>query len=86
MKLKLVADTPYHILTCYLSGSVNPDAAIGNPMKGLIESPKYTRPPYSSQVPLSLEFYYMYVTSHAFIRFFAALHSLTHFFAVVWTS
>jgi len=30
-------------------------------MKGLMESPKYTWPPYSSQVPLSLEFYYMYV-------------------------
>lgn len=47
----------YHTLTDL--GQPNPDATLGNPMRGLAESPRYTWPPYDSQVPLSLEFYYV---------------------------
>lgn len=40
-------------------GFQNKDVAIGNPMKGLMESPVYTWPPYKADIPLALEFYYI---------------------------
>jgi hypothetical protein len=49
----------YYTLTTRQLGAPNPDAAIGNPLKGLVESPRYTTPPYTSNVPLSMEFYYI---------------------------
>jgi hypothetical protein len=49
---------PYYTLNASALGAPNPDAAIGNPMKGLMESPIYTIPPYAADIPLSLEFYY----------------------------
>jgi hypothetical protein len=49
----------YYTLTTRQLGAPNPDAAIGNPLKGLVESPRYTTPPYKSDVPLSMEFYYI---------------------------
>ena len=39
-------------------GERNPDVAIGNPMKGLMPSPPWKQPPYESDIPHSLEFYY----------------------------
>ena len=81
--LCVVASTSaqYHTVTDL--GQPNPDAALGNPMRGLMESPDYTWPPYDSQVPLSLEFYYvgMYLTrmrhdciDSARLRIFSYLH------------
>jgi hypothetical protein len=49
----------YHTLTSSILGDPNPDAAIGNPLKGLVESPIYTNPPYKVDVPLAVEFYYL---------------------------
>lgn len=49
----------YHNLTTWTLGRPNPDAAIGNPLKGLVESPIYTWPPYTADIPLALEFYYV---------------------------
>jgi hypothetical protein len=46
----------YHVAKL---GGPNPDAAIGNPLKGLVESPIYTNPPYKSEIPLAVEFYYV---------------------------
>jgi hypothetical protein len=46
----------YHVAKL---GGPNPDAAIGNPLKGLVESPIYTNPPYKSEIPLAVEFYYI---------------------------
>jgi hypothetical protein len=40
-------------------GSFNPDAAIGNPLKGLMGSPFYEGPPLPNLVPSTLEFYYI---------------------------
>lgn len=39
-------------------GSPNADAAVGNPLKGLLTSPRWTSNPASS-IPSSLEFYYI---------------------------
>jgi hypothetical protein len=50
---------PYHVLTTTQLGRPNLDAGIGNPMKGLMESPIYTWPPYKADIPLALEFYYI---------------------------
>jgi hypothetical protein len=48
----------YHTLTPSTLGGPNPDAAIGNPLRGLVESPQYAEPPYNSQIPVAVEFYY----------------------------
>jgi hypothetical protein len=40
-------------------GSFSPDAAVGNPLKGLLGSPFYTKPPHFGAVKASLEFYYI---------------------------
>jgi hypothetical protein len=49
----------YHTVTASTLGSPNPDAAIGNPLKGLVESPIYMPPPYKPNLPLTVEFYYL---------------------------
>jgi hypothetical protein len=49
----------YHTVSSTNLGGPNPDAAIGNPLKGLVESPIYTNPPYTSKIPLAVEFYYI---------------------------
>jgi hypothetical protein len=56
---QLASGTYYHSLTTATLGSPNPDAAIGNALKGLVESPIYTWPPYTADIPLTLEFYYV---------------------------
>ena len=38
-------------------GRPNVDAAIGNPMKGLVGGARYAPPPLPDSVPLSIEFY-----------------------------
>jgi hypothetical protein len=40
-------------------GEANPDAAIGNPLKGLLTSPRWTGNKTPQTVPSSLEFYYI---------------------------
>jgi hypothetical protein len=40
-------------------GARNIDAAMGNPLKGLMSSPRWARPPYRSDIPISLEYYYI---------------------------
>jgi hypothetical protein len=49
----------YHTVSSTKLGDPNPDAANGNPLKGLVESPIYTNPPYTSKIPLAVEFYYI---------------------------
>jgi hypothetical protein len=49
----------YHTLTSAELGSPSPEAAIGNPLKGLMPSPLFSRPPYGEQLPHALEFYYI---------------------------
>jgi hypothetical protein len=49
----------YHTVTTDILGAPNPDAAIGNPLKGLVESPIYMPPPYKPDLPLAVEFYYL---------------------------
>jgi hypothetical protein len=49
----------YHSLWTAQLGLPNPEAAIGNPLKGLMPSPQYSRPPYTPTLPHSLEFYYV---------------------------
>jgi hypothetical protein len=49
----------YHTVSSTKLGDRNPDAAIGNPLKGLVESPIYTNPPYTAKIPLAVEFYYI---------------------------
>lgn len=49
----------YHTLSASTLGGENPDAAVGNPLKGLMESPIYTNPPYKFDIPLAVEFYYV---------------------------
>jgi hypothetical protein len=49
----------YFTLTTITLGAPNPDVAIGNPLKGLVESPLYTFPPYEADIPLAMEFYYI---------------------------
>jgi hypothetical protein len=51
--------TYYHTLSTSALGGPNPDAAIGNPLKGLVESPIYTWPPYKPDLPVAVEFYYI---------------------------
>jgi Malectin domain len=46
-----------------LLGSLNPDAAIGNPLKGLVASPSWTGGVTKYTIPNSLEFTYMGMTS-----------------------
>lgn len=90
---------PYYTLTAATLGMPNPDAAIGNPLKGLVESPYYNQPPYDSDVPLAVEFYYMgayymyvftclYSTTiaHRRLWFVHSLHSLRHFIGVCVSS
>jgi hypothetical protein len=57
----------YHSLTVNDLGVPNPDVAIGNPLKGLMPSPQYSRPPYNANMPNSLEFYYIGRCSYATI-------------------
>jgi len=40
-------------------GPANPDAALGNPYKGLMDSPWWNYPPYPEDVPSSLDMYYL---------------------------
>jgi hypothetical protein len=40
-------------------GAVDPDAAAGNPMKGLVTSPSWHGSSYKQDVPSSLELYYI---------------------------
>jgi hypothetical protein len=40
-------------------GDEDPDAAIGNPMRGLIESPRYSIPPWTANIPATMEFLYI---------------------------
>jgi hypothetical protein len=49
----------YHVVSNATLGAPNLDAAIGNPLKGLVESPIYTNPPYKADIPLAVEFYYV---------------------------
>lgn len=49
----------YYALTPADLGGPDPDVAIGNPLKGLVESPLYNAPPYNAGIPLALEFYYI---------------------------
>jgi hypothetical protein len=51
--------TYYHTLSTSTLGGPNPDAAMGNPLKGLVESPIYTWPPYKPDLPVAVEFYYI---------------------------
>jgi hypothetical protein len=52
--------SPYRVtLSTWSLGQPNPDAAIGNALKGLVESPIYTFPPYKDDIPLAVEFYYI---------------------------
>jgi hypothetical protein len=39
-----ILQRPYYTLSSSELGNVDVDAAIGNPMKGLMESPRYTIP------------------------------------------
>jgi hypothetical protein len=53
---------PYFIATSGVNpklGSYSPDAAVGNPLKGLMGSPFYLRPPHGDTVKASLEFFYV---------------------------
>jgi hypothetical protein len=49
----------YHTVTTDVLGAPNPDATIGNPLKGLVESPIYMPPPYKPDLPVAVEFYYL---------------------------
>jgi hypothetical protein len=49
----------YHVVPSSTLGRPNPQAAIGNPLKGLVESPIYTNPPYTADIPIAVEFYYV---------------------------
>jgi hypothetical protein len=49
----------YHSISSETLGFPDPDAAIGNALKGLVESPIYTNPPYKADIPLAVEFYYL---------------------------
>jgi hypothetical protein len=49
----------YHTLTSKELGHANPDVTVGNPLKGFVPSPDYSKPPYLTPVPHSLEFYYI---------------------------
>jgi hypothetical protein len=49
----------YHSLTTANLGELNLDAAIGNPLKGLVTSPFYSKPPYTADIPQAVEFYYV---------------------------
>jgi hypothetical protein len=52
--------SPYRVtLSTWTLGQPNPDAAMGNALKGLVESPIYTFPPYKDDIPLAVEFYYI---------------------------
>lgn len=57
--------TSRHLQVPYYSttnlGQVNPDAAAGNPMKGLMTSPDWHGSSYNQDIPSSLEFYYIRV-------------------------
>jgi hypothetical protein len=51
---------PYYVTTSsQVLGAANPDATIGNPLKGLMGSPKWKQPPYQDSLPTALEFYYI---------------------------
>jgi hypothetical protein len=57
------AQSIYNVtLSSWTLGRPNPDVAIGNPLKGLVESPIYTFPPYKDDIPLAVEFYYIGTT------------------------
>lgn len=67
----------YHTFSSESLGLPNPDAAIGNPLKGLVESPYYNWPPYQADIPLSVEFYYIGKTSSSWLLAAAAESSNT---------
>jgi hypothetical protein len=58
-KARELQSTFYHVVPSSTLGGPNPQAAIGNPLKGLVESPIYTNPPYTADIPLAVEFYYV---------------------------
>jgi hypothetical protein len=49
----------YTITDVSILGSINPEAAIGNPLKGLMSSPDWTGSSTPNDLPSSLEFYYV---------------------------
>jgi hypothetical protein len=49
----------YHTLTTADLGIFNPDVAIGNPLKGLVENPVFTNPPYRVDIPLAVELHFI---------------------------
>jgi hypothetical protein len=49
--------TPYYETTDL--GGANPEAALGNPLKGLLSSPRFGAQYYADQIQPSLEFYYV---------------------------
>jgi Malectin domain len=56
-----LVETPYYETTsAAILGSVNPDAAIGNPLKGLLTSPQWTNGNFHQySIPSTLEFHYI---------------------------
>jgi Malectin domain len=56
-----LAETPYYETTsAAILGSVNPDAAIGNPLRGLHTSPQWTNGNFHQySIPSTLEFHYI---------------------------
>jgi hypothetical protein len=56
---QVVSQPYYYTLTSAELGSPSPEAAIGNPLKGLMPSPLFSQPPYGEQLPHALEFYYI---------------------------
>jgi hypothetical protein len=57
--LQAASDYYYTITDKSILGSINPVAAIGNPLKGLASSPDWTGSSTPTKLPTSLEFYYI---------------------------
>jgi hypothetical protein len=55
---RALAGEYYHTLTTADLGIFNPDVAIGNPLKGLVENPVFTNPPYRVDIPLAVELHF----------------------------
>lgn len=49
----------YEVSDVTVLGSANPDAAMGNPLKGLFTSPRWTGGNTTDSIPSTLEFYYI---------------------------
>lgn len=60
MSGRILQTSPYYFTASSLRlGSFSPDAALANPLKGLMGSPFYLKPPHNDAVKASLEFFYM---------------------------